>query len=71
MTHPRKGDIHRVENAHADRTSISAPLDGTNIGAVERVIFRQTSQLLRTKGEDCAEIYLHPIRSPMSRGSWT
>lgn len=24
MTHPRKGDIHRVENAYADRTSISA-----------------------------------------------
>lgn len=37
---PREGDIHRVENAFADRTSISIHVYGGNIGAVERATYR-------------------------------
>jgi predicted metal-dependent enzyme (double-stranded beta helix superfamily) len=33
---PRVGDVHRVANAYADRTSISIHVYGANIGAVER-----------------------------------
>jgi 3-mercaptopropionate dioxygenase len=33
---PRLGDVHRVRNAHVDRTSISIHVYGANIGAVER-----------------------------------
>jgi predicted metal-dependent enzyme (double-stranded beta helix superfamily) len=36
---PRVGDIHRVSNAHADRTSISIHVYGANIGAVSRSTF--------------------------------
>ncbi|WP_404482474.1 cysteine dioxygenase [Novosphingobium sp. BL-52-GroH] len=41
---PREGDIHRVENAHADRTSISIHVYGANIGAVERATFRPNGE---------------------------
>lgn len=36
---PKLGDIHRVANAHADRTSISIHVYGANIGAVRRATF--------------------------------
>lgn len=36
---PRRGDIHRVANAHADRVSISIHVYGANIGAVERATY--------------------------------
>lgn len=36
---PRLGDIHRVANRHADRTSISIHVYGDNIGAVRRSVF--------------------------------
>ncbi|HEY2660007.1 MAG TPA: cysteine dioxygenase [Caulobacteraceae bacterium] len=36
---PSVGDIHRVSNAHSDRTSISIHIYGANIGAVERATF--------------------------------
>jgi 3-mercaptopropionate dioxygenase len=36
---PRIGDIHRVENALADRPSISIHAYGANIGAVARHVF--------------------------------
>ena len=36
---PTVGDIHRVENAYADRTSISIHVYGANIGAVRRHVF--------------------------------
>ncbi|WP_287028905.1 cysteine dioxygenase [Pseudomonas sp. UBA6310] len=36
---PRIGDIHRVSNAFADRTSISIHVYGANIGAVSRAVY--------------------------------
>ena len=36
---PRIGDIHVVENAYADRPSISIHVYGANIGAVKRHVF--------------------------------
>ena len=36
---PAVGDIHRVENAYADRVSISIHVYGANIGAVKRHVF--------------------------------
>jgi predicted metal-dependent enzyme (double-stranded beta helix superfamily) len=36
---PRIGDIHRVTNALADRTSVSIHVYGGNIGAIERSTF--------------------------------
>ncbi|MET0271692.1 MAG: cysteine dioxygenase [Phenylobacterium sp.] len=36
---PRLGDLHRVVNAHADRTSISIHVYGANIGAIRRTAF--------------------------------
>ncbi len=36
---PTVGDIHAVENAHHDRTSISIHVYGGNIGAVERHVY--------------------------------
>jgi predicted metal-dependent enzyme (double-stranded beta helix superfamily) len=36
---PRIGDVHRVSNAHADRTSISIHVYGANIGAVRRTVY--------------------------------
>ena len=36
---PTLGDIHRVSNAHADRTSISIHVYGANIGRVRRQVF--------------------------------
>jgi predicted metal-dependent enzyme (double-stranded beta helix superfamily) len=36
---PEIGDIHQVENAFADRTSISIHAYGANIGAVARHVF--------------------------------
>jgi predicted metal-dependent enzyme (double-stranded beta helix superfamily) len=41
---PRKGDIHRVENAYADRTSISIHVYGGNIGTVHRASYRATGE---------------------------
>lgn len=41
---PREGDIHRVENAFADRTSISIHVYGANIGAVERATYRPSGE---------------------------
>ncbi|MEE4452766.1 cysteine dioxygenase [Novosphingobium resinovorum] len=41
---PREGDIHRVENGHADRTSISIHVYGANIGAVERATYRASGE---------------------------
>lgn len=41
---PREGDIHRVENAFADRTSISIHVYGGNIGAVARATFRPNGE---------------------------
>lgn len=41
---PRAGDIHRVANAFADRTSISIHVYGGNIGAVERAIYRDSGE---------------------------
>ena len=36
---PRVGDVHKVENALADRPSISIHIYGANIGAVSRHVF--------------------------------
>ena len=36
---PRVGDIHKVSNAYADRTSISIHVYGANIGSVSRSTF--------------------------------
>ena len=36
---PTLGDVHKVSNAHADRTSISIHVYGANIGAVSRHVF--------------------------------
>lgn len=36
---PDIGDIHRVENAYADRVSVSIHLYGGNIGAIRRTVF--------------------------------
>lgn len=41
---PREDDIHRVENAFADRTSISIHVYGGNIGAVERATYRASGE---------------------------
>lgn len=41
---PREGDIHRVENAHSDRVSISIHVYGANIGAVERATYRASGE---------------------------
>ena len=39
LVSPGTGDIHQVENAYADRTSISVHVYGGNIGAVARHVF--------------------------------
>ncbi|MDX8411415.1 MAG: hypothetical protein R8K46_06045 [Mariprofundaceae bacterium] len=39
LVSPRIGDIHRVSNAFADRTSISIHIYGANIGAVKRHVY--------------------------------
>jgi predicted metal-dependent enzyme (double-stranded beta helix superfamily)/rhodanese-related sulfurtransferase len=36
---PRIGDVHKVWNSHADRTSISIHVYGANIGKVERSVY--------------------------------
>ena len=36
---PALGDIHRVENAYADRVSVSIHLYGGNIGAIRRTVY--------------------------------
>lgn len=41
---PRIGDVHQVENAHADRSSISIHVYGANIGAVARHVYRETGE---------------------------
>ncbi|HLZ65423.1 MAG TPA: cysteine dioxygenase [Aliidongia sp.] len=37
---PAIGDVHQVENAYGDRTSISIHVYGANIGAVARHVYR-------------------------------
>jgi predicted metal-dependent enzyme (double-stranded beta helix superfamily) len=41
---PAIGDLHRVANAHEDRTSISIHVYGANIGAVERATYDAAGQ---------------------------
>jgi len=41
---PSVGDIHRVRNAHGDRTSISIHVYGADIGAVERTVYTEDGQ---------------------------
>lgn len=41
---PQAGDIHRVANAFADRTSISIHVYGGNIGGVERATYRDSGE---------------------------
>ena len=41
---PTIGDVHKVENAYGDRTSISIHVYGANIGAVARHIYRETGE---------------------------
>lgn len=41
---PRIGDVHTVENAFGDRTSISIHVYGANIGAVARHVYRATGE---------------------------
>jgi predicted metal-dependent enzyme (double-stranded beta helix superfamily) len=41
---PAIGDVHRVENAYGDRTSISIHVYGANIGAVARHVYRETGE---------------------------
>jgi predicted metal-dependent enzyme (double-stranded beta helix superfamily) len=41
---PSIGDVHKVENAYGDRTSISIHVYGANIGAVARHIYRETGE---------------------------
>jgi len=41
---PRIGDVHWVENAYADRVSVSVHVYGANIGAVARHIYRETGE---------------------------
>ncbi|GAA0770575.1 cysteine dioxygenase [Ideonella azotifigens] len=36
---PTLGDVHRVRNLHADRTSVSIHVYGANIGAVRRSVY--------------------------------
>ena len=36
---PEGGDIHRVRNAYADRTSVSVHIYGGDIGSIERFVF--------------------------------
>ncbi len=38
---PAVGDIHRVSNAFADRTSVSIHVYGGNIGAVKRAVYSE------------------------------
>ncbi len=38
---PRIGDIHRVQNAFDDRSSISIHVYGANIGAVQRSVYAE------------------------------
>ena len=40
---PEIGDIHKVSNAHDDKTSISIHVYGANIGAVERHVYDPAS----------------------------
>lgn len=44
---PRVGDIHRVANAHDDRTSVSIHVYGADIGAVERATYDNAGQAKR------------------------
>ena len=44
---PAIGDIHRVANAHEDRTSISIHVYGANIGAVERATYDEAGRAKR------------------------
>ena len=39
LVSPRIGDIHKVSNAHSDRTSISIHIYGANIGSVSRHVY--------------------------------
>jgi predicted metal-dependent enzyme (double-stranded beta helix superfamily) len=41
---PTVGDVHRVQNAFTDRTSISIHVYGADIGAVERSTYDANGQ---------------------------
>ena len=41
---PNIGDVHQVENALADRVSISIHVYGANIGAVARHVYRESGE---------------------------
>ena len=41
---PAAGDVHRVENAYPDRTSVSIHVYGANIGAVARSTFDEAGR---------------------------
>ncbi|WP_243978305.1 cysteine dioxygenase [Vibrio natriegens] len=48
LVSPRIGDIHKVSNAHSDRTSISIHIYGANIGSVSRHVYdSQTGEVKR------------------------
>ena len=42
---PRIGDVHRVSNAFADKTSISIHVYGANIGAVQRHVYHEDGSI--------------------------
>ena len=42
---PRIGDVHRVSNAFADKTSISIHVYGANIGAVQRHVYLEDGSI--------------------------
>ena len=42
---PRVGDVHRVSNAFADKTSISIHVYGANIGAVQRHVYLEDGSI--------------------------
>jgi predicted metal-dependent enzyme (double-stranded beta helix superfamily) len=43
---PAIGDVHQVENAYADRASISIHVYGANIGAVARHVYRENGEVV-------------------------
>ena len=47
---PAVGDIHRVNNAHDDRVSISIHVYGANIGAVRRSVYAEDAVFASPSG---------------------
>lgn len=48
LVSPRIGDIHKVSNAFADRTSVSIHVYGANIGAVKRHVYEPDTGRITT-----------------------